>query len=101
MVEAGMHAVDRLKAPGLSADSEENIIDEILLGLALARQNKYIGAYYRNMSPKEFRLDDEAWLKHNAQFHNLVEGSHGQQKDRLALDDLGAVAYAEQWSTRC
>jgi len=78
----------RLKALGLSADPEENTIDENLSGHAIAGQHKYVGAYYRNMSLEEFRLDDEMWLERYAQLHNVVESSHDHQKDRLGLDDL-------------
>jgi len=88
MVEAGILTADRLKALGLSPEPEENTIEEILSGLALAGQHEYVGAYYRNRSLEEFQRDSESWLERYAQLHNMVEGSNGHQKDWLSLDDL-------------
>jgi len=96
MVKAGILKAERLLSLGLSPDPEENTIDGILSGLALAGQYKYVGAYYRNRSLEEFRMDNRGWSERYAQLHNVVEGSHGHQKDWLNLDDLRGRAYAKQ-----
>jgi len=83
MVEAGMLRAEKLLSLGLSPDPEENTIDEILSGLAIAGQHEYVGAYYRNRSLEEARIDNRGWRERYAQLHNMVEGSHGHQKDWL------------------
>ena len=88
MVKARILKAERLLSLGLSPDPEENTIDEILSGLTLAGQYKYVGAYYRNRSLEEARIDNRGWLERYAQLHNVVEGSHGHRKDWLGLDDL-------------
>jgi hypothetical protein len=47
-----------------------------------------VGAYYRNTSLVEFCSDERGWLKVYVPLRNLVEGSHGHQKDWLDLDNL-------------
>jgi len=91
MVKAGILKAERLLSLGLSPDPEENTLDGILSSLALAGQYKYVGAYYRNRSLEEARIDNGRWRERYAQLHNRVdrvEGSHGHQKDWLGLDDL-------------
>lgn len=88
MVKAGVLKADRLKALGLNPNPDENSIDEILSGLTIAGQYEYVGAYYRNISLKEFRRDERGWVKLYVSIRNMVEGSHGHQKDWLDLDNL-------------
>jgi len=89
MVNAGVLTADRLQALGLNPDPEENSIDEILSGLVIAGQHEYVGAYYRNVSLSEFWRYGQGWVRLHISMRNMVEGSHGHQKDWLDLDNLG------------
>jgi len=88
MVKAGVLKTERLQALGLNPNPDENSIEEILSGLAIAGQHEYVGAYYRNISLDEFWMDKRRWLKRYVQMRNLVEGCNGHQKDWLDIDNL-------------
>jgi len=88
MVEAGVLKATRLQTLGLSPNPDENSIEEVLSGLAIAGQHDYVGAYYRNVSPSEFCQDTSDWMKPYVSMHNVVEGCHDHQKDWLDLDNL-------------
>ena len=62
MVKAGILKADLLEALGLDPNPDENGLGGVLLGLMLAGQYAYVGAYYRNLSLKEFREDEGGWL---------------------------------------
>lgn len=88
MVNAGVLKRDRLQALDLDPDPARNSLDEILSSLMIAGQHEYVGAYYRNTSLNEFYEDGKSWLKLYVPMRNVVEGSHGHQKDWLDLDNL-------------
>ena len=88
MVNAGLLNPDRLQALDLDPDPDRNSLEEILSGLMIAGQHEYVGAYYRNTSLNEFCRDQLRWLKLYVSMRNVVEGSHGHQKDWLDLDNL-------------
>jgi len=88
MVKTGVLKTERLQALDLDPDPERNNLEKILSALTIAGQQEYVGAYYRNASLDEFWTDKKPWLKHYVSMRNMVEGSHGHQKDWLDLDDL-------------
>ena len=88
MVMAGVLEAERLQALELSPNPEENSVEEIISALTIAGQYEYVGAYYRNVSLSEFWRDERGWLKLYTSMRNMVEGSHGHQKDWLDLDNL-------------
>jgi len=88
MVKAGVLKADRLKALGLNPNPDKNSIERTLSGLTIAGQHEYVGAYYRNISLNEFHRDERGWVKLYVSMRNMVEGSHGHQKDWLDLDNL-------------
>jgi len=91
MDKARILTTARLKALGLSADLEENMLKGSLSGLAIAGQHEYVGVYYRNMRLEEPRMDNVRWRERYTQLHNMVEGLHGHQKDWLDLDGRRAT----------
>lgn len=90
MVKAGLLKAEVLEALGLHPDPDENSLEGVLLGLMLAGQYEYVGAYQRNLSLEEFRADKAAWLGRYRAMRNVVEGSNGHQKDWLGLGSLRA-----------
>lgn len=90
MVKAGLLKAEALEALGLHPDPQENSLEGVLLGLMLADQHEYVGAYNRNLCLEEFRADEDGWLSRYRALHNVVEGCNGHQKDWLGLDSLRA-----------
>jgi hypothetical protein len=88
MVKAGVLQPKHLSTLCLDSNPDENSIDEIISGLTIAGQHEYVGAYYRNTSLEEFWADKAGWLKLYVPMRNVIEGSHGHQKDWLDLDNL-------------
>jgi len=88
MVKAGKLSAEKLKELGLQSDPDKNGLEDILSALAIAGQHEYVGAYYRNQSLTEFRLDRRGWLGRYVPLRSVVEGCHGHQKDWLDLDNL-------------
>lgn len=88
MVNAGVLKRDRLQALDLDPDPDKNSLEKNLSGLMIAEQHEYVGAYYRNLSLNQFNEDGESWLNLYTTMRNMVEGSHGHQKDWLDLDNL-------------
>ena len=90
MVRAGLFWNNLLETLGLDLNPGESSLEGVLLGLMLAGQHEYVGAYHRNLSLKDFREDEAGWLRRYGAMHNVVEGCHGHQKDWLDLDNLRA-----------
>jgi hypothetical protein len=88
MVKAAALKTERLQALDLDPNPEKNNLEKIFSALTIAGQHEYVGAYYRNTSLVEFCSDERGWLKVYVPLRNLVEGSHGHQKDWLDLDNL-------------
>ncbi len=90
MVKAGKLSAVKLEELGMHPDPEKNSLEDVLCALAIAGQHKYVGAYYRNQSLTDFRMDRRGWLEGYVPSRSAVEGCHGHQKDWLGLDDLKA-----------
>jgi len=88
MVKTRVLTSERLNPLGISLNPDENGIEKILSGLMIAGQHEYVGAYYRNLSLNEFHRDKSSWIKLYVSMRNMIEGSHGHQKDWLELDNL-------------
>lgn len=88
MVRAGRLSAKKLEELGMHPDPDRNSLDDVLCALAVAGQHEYVGAYYRNLSLAEFRMDRRGWLGRYVPPRSVVEGCHGHQKDWLGLGDL-------------